>query len=307
MSRHLCSAYGLTIQSMIPLVELWPGKGTPDVVIDYGAVPESLPDAAINASYFQAAENQLLLLAPDVARFLIRNGDEIIVQPLPGSEERDVAAYLEGVCLAAVLHQRGVLPLHASGVQAGDSAVLFAGPSGSGKSTLAGAFLQRGYRMLTDDVAAIVVDAQGQPLLLPAMPRLKLWDDAAAAMGIDTRPLVQVYSKEDKYALPTREQFVDRPLPISHLFQLAPHSGDALCITPLTGWDRLSLIIDQTFRKVFLDGLKRRAAHLQLVAQVAAQVSFYRIDAPRNRFSPHDIAATIERDILTPFLQESTL
>jgi len=51
------------------------------------------------------------------------------------------------------------------------------GRSGVGKSTLLGAFLQRGYAMLADDKAAIVVDGD-VPLALPGYPLIRLAEDA---------------------------------------------------------------------------------------------------------------------------------
>ena len=51
--------------------------------------------------------------------------------------------------------QRKVLPLHGSAIAINGKAYAIIGDSGAGKSTLALAFLNRGYRLLTDDVIAV--------------------------------------------------------------------------------------------------------------------------------------------------------
>lgn len=297
MGHFIYTAYNLTIHSDMLLPELLVGTGTADVIIRTDTVPANLPGCESVASYFQAIENELLLKIAGVAHFWVRNGDEIVIQPLPDSEERDIRVYLLGSCLAGLLHQRGVLALHASTVRTEVGALLFAGHSGSGKSTLLSAFLQRGYEMLADDVCGIILDESGAPVVLPAIPRSKLWADAALGLGIDTTLLPQIYSKENKYGVPMDEQFVMYPLPVARIYLLSPHDGELLTIAPIEGLERISVLLEQTFRGLFLGGLKKRETHLQLAVAVAKHARFYVVNAPRSRFSPHEIAQAIEEDL----------
>ena len=69
-----------------------------------------------------------------------------------GSLGSDIRVFLLGSCLGALLHQRGVLALHASAIETDQGAVLFMGDSGMGKSTTLQAFIKRGYKMLADDI-----------------------------------------------------------------------------------------------------------------------------------------------------------
>jgi hypothetical protein len=228
----------------------------------------------------------------------VRNGDEIVIQPAAGSLPGDIRAFLLGSCLGALLHQRGALALHASAILTGAGAVLFSGHSGSGKSTLLAVFLQRGYKMLSDDVCAIVDGEAGRLIVLPAIPRAKLWDDAAAGLSIHTNGLTPVYSRENKFDMPTVDSFVGESSPLARIYLLAPHDGDALTIEPLDGLERFSALVAFTFREHFLDGLKQREAHLRLAAAAAEQAGFFVIRAPRSRFTAYEIADAIEATLL---------
>ncbi|MGA7791229.1 MAG: hypothetical protein WCA56_24000 [Xanthobacteraceae bacterium] len=71
---------GLSVASEIELPGLIagvPGRA-PQVTIRRGAMPESLPDAAASGPTWQIANKQFLLRIPDVARFLLNDGSEIV-------------------------------------------------------------------------------------------------------------------------------------------------------------------------------------------------------------------------------------
>jgi hypothetical protein len=298
VSEYVYTAYNLIIHSDVELPELLPGAGAADVVIRCGATPADLPGKEDDPAYFQAVEGQLLLKIPGVAHFWVLNGNEIVIQPAPESQAGDVRAFLLGSCLGALLHQRGALALHASAIRTPAGAALFAGHSGSGKSTLLSAFLERGYEMLADDVCAIVPGESGELVVLPAIPRSKLWADAAAGLGIDTTGLARVYSRDDKYAIPLPGRFAAESLPLSRVYLLAPHDGEALTIEPLDGLERVSALVVYTFREPFLDGLRRRESHVRLAVAAAQQAAFFVVRAPRSRFSPREVADAIEKDLL---------
>jgi hypothetical protein len=176
------SAYGLAIHSTLPLPELTATAETgPDVVIRSGKVVLDSAEADPSASHFHIAVGEALFHWDGVGSFLVRHGREIVVDPCAEVEERLLRRPLLGVVLGALLCQRGKLVLHGSTVSANGSAIVFLGSKGAGKSTMAAAFYAQGYRLVTDDVAALDVDGQADPMVLPAFPQLNLWPDAVAA------------------------------------------------------------------------------------------------------------------------------
>ena len=170
------AAYGLTLESQIPLSFPPATAGGPaDVTIRIGRVADT-PAAPVGGRPWSADADTFRLEVDGVARYLVKSGHDIAVEPTAGTEA-DVRVFLLGSVLGACLQQRGILTLHASAVETARGAVLFAGPSGAGKSTLAAALVDRGFRMLSDDVTGVVLDAGRQPVALPAAPAVRLWPD----------------------------------------------------------------------------------------------------------------------------------
>src|SRR5262245_24055614 len=206
-SRYSYTAYGLNFESSFPLPELRPAAHrVPDITIGYGDGPASLPQPSSNGIAWQSAPGQLLLSVSEVARYLILDDREIRIDPLPGTREADVRTFLLGSVLGAVLHSRQMLVLHASAIQTARGAVLFMGASGAGKSTLLGAFLQRGYAMLADDKAGIVVDGDGVPWAVPGYPLIRLSEDAVNKLQFPANGSRLRHSL-DKYVLPVAQFF----------------------------------------------------------------------------------------------------
>ena len=109
---------------------------------------------------------------------------EILVEPAVDASDQNVRLYLLGSALGMLLHQRGLLPLHANCVEIDGQAFAFMGRPGAGKSTLAAWFHDRGYRLIADDVSVVGFDQQYErALVYPGVPRLQLWREALEASG----------------------------------------------------------------------------------------------------------------------------
>ena len=100
----------------------------------------------------------------------MRDGNQIVIDAAPDATDRNVRLFLLGSALGALLHQRGLLPLHANAIDLGGGAVAFSGHSGAGKSTIAAWFHDRGHRILADDVCVVGFDQSGRALV-HAVPR----------------------------------------------------------------------------------------------------------------------------------------
>jgi hypothetical protein len=122
---------------------------------------------------------------PGVGKFWARGGCEILVETVPGVEEHVVRLFLLGAVMAAVLHQRGLLLLHASALKVDGKAVIFMGEKGRGKSTLAASIQQdRNHEMLADDIVAVDFSGSSEGVVLPGFPQFKLWPDAIALLAL---------------------------------------------------------------------------------------------------------------------------
>jgi hypothetical protein len=293
---HTYSAYGLTIAAELACPELIPASGSPDVKICYGHVPENLDNPQAAGVIYQAKDRQFLLKLDKIARYLVQNGNEIAIAPHPQATEDEVRLFLLGSCLGALLHQRGILAMHASAIQTQKGAVLFVGPSGNGKSTLLGALLNRGYAMLADDVAGIALDDRGQPVVLPAYPQLKLWHDACQQLEKSPEGLRAVRPELEKYAVPAIEWFVDRPMPLYAVYALAVHNFADLRLELLDNSHKFQIILGNTYRQRFLDGLGMRLPHFQLATQAAKVARVSRVTRPSYPFLLDELTDLIIKD-----------
>jgi len=270
---------------------------TPPIRVCYGATPAALENPTGRGVLYQASANQFLLKLDSVARYLVCNGNEIVVEPAPGSLASDVRVFLLGSCLGALLHQRGVLVLHASGIGGETGAFLFTGPSGIGKSTLLGELLRRGHKMLVDDVCAVTPDGAGYPIVQPAYPRTRLWADSARKLMVETADLDRTRPDMEKYERQIPAQFWDQPAPLRRIYHLTSSNQDELRLAPLPRIQTFNAVLHNTYRHVFLDGLAMRQPHFDLVAAVASQVGVTRVVRPSGAFKLVELADLIEQDM----------
>ena len=116
---------------------------------------------------------------PDGLRFVIDgDGRSITGSYSAGVSLSDLSNRLTGPVLGFVLRLRGVVALHASAVEIDGGAVAFVGDARAGKSTIAASFAQHGYRVVTEDVAALT-SAAGALAICAGCTEIALRPDAA--------------------------------------------------------------------------------------------------------------------------------
>lgn len=290
--------FDICVESALACPELLPAPETPtpEVVIRYGEVPEALENPAGSGVRWQAAPGEFLLNLKRVARFRVRAGSEIIVQPVPEATEDSIRTFLLSSCLSILLHQRKMFALHVSGIHTERGAVLFAGNSGMGKSTLVSAFLQRGYKMLSDDMLALILNGQGQVIVLPGFPQVKLWADSAEALGRSTAGWRRVVIQYDKFATSTIEYFDPTPAPLHAIYFLHQHQSPEFLLEPLDDTPRFNAMLDHTWQKLTLSGLGVREWHFHTAARIAALTYAARLTRPVEPFQLQKMTDLIETD-----------
>jgi len=290
--------FGLDIDSDLELPELCPGVGEPEpqVHIGWGSVPESLAHTKASGVLFQAAPERFLLRL-DHARFLVTNGSEIRIERLAGNDPQ-LRVFLLGSCFGALLHQRGLLVLHASAIRTPRGAVLFAGSSGSGKSTTLGKLLQRGYPSLSDDLAAIHPNGSGRLVVEPGIPRLRLWPDSVRRLGHTPDQLQREQPGLEKCVLPT-PNFAPAPVPLYRIYVLQDDPlAKQIRLEPLDPPRAFNALLRQTYRPRYLKGLDMGASHFNLASAAAVQALVVRVSRPSRPFLLEALADQLETDFL---------
>lgn len=279
MTQHHYSCFNFILRSEVPLTELFAVESSdesgPFVEARLGKVPTSLPGSVFAAKGIEMAGEEALLTMEGTARYLVRGGREIIIEPEPGASERNLRLFLLGSALGIICHQRGLLPLHANAIIANGGAYAFGGVSGSGKSTLAAYFSRAGYQLLTDDVCAIGLDDQGRPMAWPGLPRIKLWGEAAAAFGHDSASLEQAIEDMDKYQVPFPAAPARQPVPFKRFYLLARAEEGDRAITPLLGQAAMQAVMANTYRRSYVEPLGLTAKHFALCAALTRHAEVF--------------------------------
>lgn len=291
--------FGLCLESDLMCPELLPidPPASPDVSFRYGEVPESLDKPVDSGARWQTAPGIYLLNLPRVARFLVRDGREVVVQRRPDVSEDKVRTFLLSACLSILLHQRRLFAVHCSGVHTDRGAVLFSGNSGMGKSTLVSAFLERGYKILADDMIALTFNEQGQVLALPGFPQVKLWADSARALGRSTDGLRRVLPEYERFFAPEVERFDPTTTPLRAIYFLKTHNKPEFLLEPLNHTPRFNALLDNTWQKLTLPGLGLREWHFQAAARIASLTYAARFTRPNEPLDIQRAADLIEGDL----------
>jgi hypothetical protein len=297
-AAHLYRAYGLIIQSPIPLPELLAGGGAPDVVIHFGTVEYRPTDANRRLSEMQLVGEDIYLFWGDIGSFVVRGGREIIIDPLPGVQEHVLRLFILGTTLAMLLCQRGLTVFHASAVAIRGQVVAFAGVKGAGKSTSAAALHAAGHTVVADDILAIDT-CDGVPMVLPGFPHLKLWPDSVALLGHDPEQLPRLRPEVEKRSYSLVQRFSAEPLPLRHFCLLSP--GPALDLQPYEQREALGALMPHWYGTRF--GMERLRAlgladFFQQCVSVARSVSVYRLERPRSSPVLEDIRRLLEEKLL---------
>jgi hypothetical protein len=294
-STYFYTAYGINICSGIPLPELVVSHDhRVDAIVQFGVIASPLDNSRPHS--FQLTPNGMYLFWQEVGTFLIRDGKEIIIDPLPEADESRLRLFILGAAMGVLLHQRGHLILHASAVAIDGAAVVFTGDKGWGKSTIAATLCKRGHRLLADDVVALAA-SEFEQQVIPAFPQLKLWLDAVTFLGNhpdDFPPLVPHLDKRD---CRLTEEFIHSVVPLQHIFVLG--QGEKVEIQRMLPQDVLLYLMRNSYITRFGEELLQgdRAAHFLKLTQLSQQVSIWRLLRPNNLSQLTETAESIEAHI----------
>ncbi|MDF2835621.1 MAG: hypothetical protein K0Q63_1261 [Paenibacillus sp.] len=246
--------------------------------------------------YLAFGEDIVLLRIPDTAIFGMQDGHTIWVSPFPNASLDKIRLYLLGSCMGVILMQRRIMPLHGSALAIDGRAYAIVGASGAGKSTLSSYLLQQGHGLLSDDLIAVHASDQETPLVMPAYPQQKIWQESMQLLGKSTDGLQPLFERETKYAVPVAGQFCNKPMPLAGIFELVKGNNDA-AVAPIEGLERFHALLRHTFRGFMLQPLGLMEWHFQTITKYSVHIDMYRLTRPSHGDSLDELHRFVNQSI----------
>jgi hypothetical protein len=277
----------------MPLPELIETETAYDLEVKWGTF--ALPVISNgNESGFSASPKEVCLFWKDIGAFLIRGGDEIVVSPAPNVSQQVLRLFLLGRVLGTLLHQRGLLVLHASAVATNGSAIAFMGGKGWGKSTLAGAMYEAGHSIVADDVVPISIDSSGTASVFPVFPQLKLWPEAAAFLGDAVTTLPRLHPEYEKRARVASRGFSPAPVPLKAIYVL--DEGDQLEVTTLGAKEGFLELVRHSYAANLLEATETGPQHFRHCSDVVKAVSIHRLKRTASLQELHAVTRLVTQE-----------
>jgi hypothetical protein len=258
-----------------------------EILIRRARIPEglALATATLRNGDLSGTYNgrEVLLEFPTAGRFLVRSGNEILVDPAPSSDDGDVRSYLLGTAFGVLCHQRGITPLHASAINVTDGFVAFVGDSGAGKSTLAAALARRGHQVVADDVCFLRVDSNGDIRAWPGVARIRLWEAAMQILGCDGPGIEQEILGYNKYFIPVvQPRNLNQPRRLRRVYVLNDTLSATNSVTRLQGSATLEVLLQNVYRMGLAEYLGYKPNAFKVCTKAACQVSVFRFSRPKD-------------------------
>jgi hypothetical protein len=287
---------GLHITSELPFPELAEASGEPDVVIRFGAIPQNTGSEQykfFGESSYEVAGDDFLLDIKDAARYLVRGGEEVIIEAYPGAQQDAIRLYILATVFGVLLHKHHILPLHASSINTGKGTVLISGVSGAGKSTLALGLYHKGYEVLNDDISSVFFKGD-KPYVHTGYVHLKLWAASLEQYGYESQDFRKLENKLDKYSFPISRPGTIEPLPLRAVFFITSSEEiDQPEQELLHGLTAFSYLRANTFRYTLIKPLQKSDSHFHLCSDLVNAIPIIKVTRPKN-ILPEEFANYIE-------------
>lgn len=281
-----------SLQSLIHQGSILP-KFLSGTTITVDSVPATLEGATAGGVLWQADHHRFLLAVPEVARYLVEGGQRITIDE---AADVDAAATARNLCMApqaALLYQRGMLAFHAAAVANEQGAIVLAGDSGAGKSTLLMELLQRGWKLLADDLTAAELDADRMVVIRPTDRDVALWPDALEGLGIESDSLPPNDANR-KSASPDNRGEPLANYPLRAVYRLGLHKKNGCLLENIEGENWLHFLGTLMYNSQIADALCDRATYLRFMSALSQGVPIRRLRRPREPWSVKELADLIE-------------
>lgn len=305
-ARQQYTSFGLTITSTVPLSGPTPSTDALPSDADICITQASLPldadrlqrestlvhEGADRGMVAYRTSDSLYWFCRGVGTLRVRDGRSIEVAPVPTACDGAVERLVVGPGIQSALVQRGQFVLHASAVAIDDTLVAIAGPSGRGKSTVAAACYASGHAIHADDTVAVKPAADGEMVVPPGIPRLRV-----ARPVVDALSLTASGSTEgvEKVALDISDRFSEASLELDRVYLLT--DDDQFGISTLSNREAVFKLLRASYALYGKSDTERAGEHLEVCANLVRSVGVHRLCRPRSLECVGDLVQRLEADV----------
>lgn len=193
-------------------------SSSPIEIIDTGLKPTISREFSI-----QRIRDGLSVSFKNIGIYNVLRGNEIRISATQQARihQTMIRTPLFGVVLAVLLNQRQKFVLHGCAISMnGGGATVLLAPKGCGKSTLTARLLERGHKLMADDVTALEED-EGVFYVLPGLPILKLWPDSLRTLKLPMGRAKELSPFFEKQLYEVRECFCNVRRPLQRIIVLS--------------------------------------------------------------------------------------
>lgn len=297
MNRY--QAYGLILESALPLPELEVATGKADVFLEVSPIPRAHSEPGTPISLLDASETHVHLSWGGVGELIVEEPARIQLLCVETAEDAALRLFVLGAGLGVLLDRLGYLVFHASGVAVGNRAVGFLGGKGMGKSTLAAQFNLAGFPLISDELFAITFGSDGQPMVHPGPQQFRLWSDALECWGGNLKSAVRVRTGLDKFTVPGICK-IDGAVPLAIAYVLS--AGNSISIYPIDPSHSLLHLVPHLYVGRFGNAIFRASRHrtqrtFSQLEQLLTRIHVRRLCRERDLRRLQDVTRCVEKDV----------
>ncbi len=302
--NYYYSAFGLPVLAELELTALMPAthrdESITPVRVSMGEVPGKLENPPLESKPFSVFnEHEFLYSVPEVARYYVRKGETVIIQPLCDDWDT-ILLFFYSNCMAAVLFQRDIIPFHVSGVFiAPGKVLLFAAPSRTGKSTTAVMLEEKGYAVFTDDTAVLTIE-NGKCYARASYPVMRLWKSTVDQQTVWSDAEKRVLRNDielNKYGFHFHNRFEPEQVEVAGVVFLE-EQGTEIVIDKVRPALCMQLLGTNIYRGHWVAGMKKQALQFRTLAGIVNILPAWKACRPKGVPTFQQMADTLEKEVI---------
>ena len=252
-----------------------------DVRIEITTIKKEVATPLYDDGFFRLNQNEFSMDVENVGWFYAANGKYISMVLNPKATQENIELYLNGSTYGAILHQRKIMPMHASCFVFNNKGIMLCGESGAGKSSLTAAMVFDGNAFLTDDVTPILLSDE-ELFIWTLSDRIKLWEDSLLQLNKEKKGLSRIDPETDKFYFPIAS-YKNSTFPLNHIFLISFHEKSEIKFQKLTGAEKVTALRNEIYRLEYLHGMpENEVFYFKKLVEMCKSIQVTKLLRPKN-------------------------